>query len=618
MNSKKYFTKNLRTFFARSDLSLYIRLVIRPYFWYSLLIISLSFLVAAFEMGTIGLGVPLLEAATQDKTAAQNYVIIFVNNAFKFFGFTATKNSVLFVILIVIALVAIGRSVAAISQLYWTQFVAQKLRIKVKSQLFEAVLRAQYQYLAKRSRGALLYDVNNPASIIHQMIGIFGRLLLATFNAILLIGLMLYLSWWATVGIGLLAIVWVRGWRSVMDPLSAKKGRLIYELNQQMGKIDVDAIDGVRVVKANALESKMIDLQTTLLKREMKPKLDMVFLQQGMHILNEVVAAIVIVLLGGVTLGLGIMSMSFSELLVLLLAIRRVSPALAGINASFVELNRERKNIEVIGEMLEKTPQEIKGTKIIKKVEDIKVSHVNFSYSEESGQSVLENISLGLEKCQVTALVGSTGSGKSTLANLLMRFYQPQSGNIFVNGIDLNDLELASWREKIGYVSQDIFLFNETIWQNIALWDEKISKEEVEHATKSAHLHDFISSLSEGYNTVVGDRGMKLSGGQAQRLAIARALLRRPGVLIFDEATSALDNLTEKVVYDAINELRREAIVIVIAHRLSTIKNADQICVLQSGKIVEQGPHHSLMQLDGAYARFYKGAHDSPEATIHL
>lgn len=605
-----------KALFFKSDLSFYVRLIIRPYFWYFFLIVSLSFLAAAFEMATIGLGVPLLEAATQEKVVAQNSILAFVKDAVEFFGFAATNDSILFTILIVIAVVAVGRSLIVVAQQFWTQFVSQKLRIKVKAQLFESILRAQYGYLAKRSRGALLFDVNNPSVKIHELIRSFGNLLLAVFNSVLLIGLMLYLSWWATVGIGLLAIVWVRGWRIIMDPLSLKRGRWVYDLDQKMGKIDVDAVDGVRVVKSHRLESRMVDLLTDLLKKELRPKLEIIILRNGMHCLNEIVAAIVIVVLGGVTLGFGVMHMPFSELLVLLFAIRRVSPALANINSAFVSINEERKNVEVMGEILEKIPQENRGGKTIQKIENIKVSHVHFNYSGKSDKNVLDDVTLELKRCQVTAVVGSTGAGKSTFANLLMRFYQPQSGNIFVNGTDLNELDLSSWREKIGYVSQDIFLFNETIWQNIVLWNENISREVVEKAVKSAQLHDFILSLPEGYHSIVGDRGLKLSGGQAQRLAIARALLKRPEILIFDEATSALDNLTERVVYEAIDELRMEAIVIVIAHRLSTIKNADQICVLQSGKIVEQGPHHSLMRLDGVYAELYKGSYDSSQTAV--
>jgi len=206
----------------------------------------------------------------------------------------------------------------------------------------------------------------------------------------------------------------------------------------------------------------------------------------------------------------------------------------------------------------------------------------------------------------VTAIVGSTGSGKSTIANLLIGLYEPQAGSILVNSVDLQALDLHAWRARVGYVSQDIFVFNATIKDNIALWDESLSQDQIEWAARTAQLHEFIASLPEGYETVVGDRGVRLSGGQCQRLAIARAILRRPEVLIFDEATSALDNLTERAVYDAINALHHEAIVIVIAHRLSTVREANQIIVLQGGRVIEVGTHDLLVGRRGVYAKLYE------------
>jgi ABC-type multidrug transport system fused ATPase/permease subunit len=201
--------------------------------------------------------------------------------------------------------------------------------------------------------------------------------------------------------------------------------------------------------------------------------------------------------------------------------------------------------------------------------------------------------------------VGPTGSGKSTIANLLVRLYTPSSGAVLLNNTDFTKFDLYNWRSKIGYVSQDVYLFNASLRDNITLWHEDISEEDLTEAVRLAQLEEFILSLPDGYATAVGDRGLNLSGGQCQRIALARAILRKPEILILDEATSSLDTLTEQAVYEAIHKLRREAIVVIIAHRLNTIREAGQIVVLDGGRIVEIGNHESLIERNGMYSALY-------------
>lgn len=323
--------------------------------------------------------------------------------------------------------------------------------------------------------------------------------------------------------------------------------------------------------------------------------------------ITEIAASLIVLVLGGITFLWPSMGMHFSTLVAFLLAIRKVSPAMASINAASVELNRVRRDIEVFDEILHLMPPERHGQRSVQKVEELKLADLSFYYASRAEEWVLKGVDLVMRRGTVTAVVGPTGAGKSTIANLLVGLYSPRSGAIFVNDVDLQQISLTAWRRKVGYVCQDTFLFNATLRENIALWDETVSQADVEWAAGVAQLHDFVSTLPEGYDTVVGDRGLRLSGGQCQRVAIARAILRHPEVLIFDEATSALDNLTESAVYKAISALRKDAIVIVIAHRLSTIKSADQIAVLWSGKVAELGTHESLLNRGGAYAELYEG-----------
>jgi ABC-type multidrug transport system fused ATPase/permease subunit len=206
----------------------------------------------------------------------------------------------------------------------------------------------------------------------------------------------------------------------------------------------------------------------------------------------------------------------------------------------------------------------------------------------------------------MTALIGSSGAGKSTLMDLIIRFYDPTHGRIKIDGQNLQDFQQASWRQRIGMVSQENFLFNDTVLNNISCGFSTATVEDVKQAARQAYAHDFIMSLPEQYQTNVGDRGVKLSGGQRQRLALARALLRKPQILLLDEATSDLDTESERYIQQAIREVSRSCTVIVIAHRLSTIEHADNIIVLEQGRVVEQGQHQELLAKNGRYAEYHR------------
>lgn len=225
-------------------------------------------------------------------------------------------------------------------------------------------------------------------------------------------------------------------------------------------------------------------------------------------------------------------------------------------------------------------------------------NNVSFQYEQVK---VLDEVSLSIPKGKIIALVGSSGAGKSTLADLLPRFYDVTAGGITIDGKDLRDLRMESIRDLIGIVSQEAILFNDTVFNNIAFGQENADMDAVIKAAKIANAHEFISQMEKGYQTSIGDKGMKLSGGQRQRLTIARAIFKNPAILILDEATSALDTESERLVQEAINNLMKDRTSVVIAHRLSTIRHADEIVVLSKGKIVEQGTHEELIRLQGTY-----------------
>ncbi|MBI4970649.1 MAG: ATP-binding cassette domain-containing protein [Candidatus Omnitrophica bacterium] len=236
-------------------------------------------------------------------------------------------------------------------------------------------------------------------------------------------------------------------------------------------------------------------------------------------------------------------------------------------------------------------------------IQTVEFDRVNFSYNPDT--PVLEDVNFKVRAGDVIAFVGSSGSGKTTLVNLIPRFYDPVSGLIKVNGVDVKDLTLESLRSKIGYVTQETILFNDSVRDNIAYGRDNATLEEIQEAAIHAQAHDFISELPNGYDTIIGEKGVMLSGGQRQRLSIARAILKNPPILILDEATSALDTESEREVQYAIEYLMQNKTVFVIAHRLSTIQNATRILVLDQGRIVQIGSSQELLEEEGPYRRLY-------------
>lgn len=254
--------------------------------------------------------------------------------------------------------------------------------------------------------------------------------------------------------------------------------------------------------------------------------------------------------------------------------------------------------------MNEKNEKEIPNAKELKDVKGkITIKDVTFRYDNK--ESILENFNLDIEAGKMVALVGPSGGGKTTICNLIPRFYDYESGQIFIDDVDISTVTLKSLRENIGIVQQDVFLFTGTIKENIMYGNPNATDEEVIEAAKNACLHDFIMGLEDGYDTFIGERGVKLSGGQKQRISIARVFLKNPAILILDEATSALDNVTEYEIQKALEELSKDRTTLVVAHRLSTVKNSDEIVVLTDRGIEERGTHEELMKLGGVYSNLH-------------
>ena len=291
----------------------------------------------------------------------------------------------------------------------------------------------------------------------------------------------------------------------------------------------------------------------------------------------------------------------------------RIISSVAGINSNFMQIAHLLPSVNIVTDLLRLEPEHKKMAEMGRFEKDIVFENVDFAYAREGFK--LSDIDLAFEKGKFYGIVGSSGSGKSTLMDLIMKFYTNEDGKILVDGRDLKEIDMRSWRGQIGLISQETFIFNGTIEENIsfATDESEVVKDKVTAAARTADIHDFIMGLPDGYQTVVGERGLALSGGQRQRLAIARAVYRDPEIYIFDEATSSLDTRSEKKIQKSIEDLSRSKTVIAVAHRLSTVVHADQIIAMDNGKIVEKGTHSELLEKEGFYAGLYAHQHTSEE-----
>lgn len=293
-------------------------------------------------------------------------------------------------------------------------------------------------------------------------------------------------------------------------------------------------------------------------------------------------------------------------LLIFLVVFARLGGPMARMNLSRSQLMTLLPAVQSLQEFLTNPDKEhlVEGDQDFEKLEQgIRFENVSFRYGGQENY-VLKDLNFDIPRGKMTAIVGGSGVGKSTIVALLGRLHDPTSGRILVDGRDLREIESSKWHRKIGAVSQNIFLFNDTIKRNIMFSKPEATEEEIDAAARKANAHNFIAEMPESYETLVGDRGVRLSGGQAQRVAIARAILVEPELMILDEATSSLDSKAEKLVQDAIDKISGECTLLVVAHRLSTVRNADNIVVLHEGQIVEQGTHRELMEKKGYYWRY--------------
>ena len=492
----------------------------------------------------------------------------------------------------------------ALSQLLGV--AAQRSIAEMRKTVQQHVERLPVSYFDSTKSGVLIARVMTDAEGIRNLVGtglveLVGSLVTAAAAA----GVLLYLNWQltlATLGIlagfgAFMAVLFKR-----LRPLFRERGQIYAEVAGRLG----ESLGGIRIVKAYTAE-KREDLTFAKgahkLFRNVAKTMTAVSATGALATLVIGAVGVVMMLVGGrailageMTLGDFVMYIFFTGLmaapLVQMAAIgTQITEAFAGLDR-IREVRRQATEDEAAGRL---PLPEVRG--------DVAFEEVSFAYTPE--KPVLRQVSFHAPAGSTTALVGPSGAGKSTLIGLVMGFAQPQSGRVRVDGHDLADLRLRDYRSHLGVVMQDNFLFDGTIAENIAYSAPRAARAEVEEAARVAHCDEFVRQFEQGYDTLVGERGVKLSGGQRQRVAIARAILADPAILILDEATSSLDSESEGLIQDGLRALRRGRTTFVIAHRLSTIVSADQILVLDQGAIVERGTHRELLARGGLYRHLY-------------
>ena len=480
----------------------------------------------------------------------------------------------------------------------------------LRESLFDKILRLPVGFFNNEKKGDIISRVMNDVGEVENSVSSsLNALLRYPIMIVVCLVMMIVISWQLTIFVFILLPIagYVMG--TIGKKLKAKSLRQQQMYGSLLATTD-ETIGGLRVIKAFNAERHMSDLFRGLTDAFFKLSNSVARRNALAHPMSELLGTIAIgaVLWFGGTLILGgnstIDAASFIYYMVIFYSI--INPAKDLAKTGYA-MQKGLASLERIDEILDAknpitAPDKPKDVAPEGTHSSIVFENVSFSYTKDPDQrKVLDDINLEVKPGQTVAIVGQSGSGKSTLVDLIPRLWDVDSGSIKVNGVDIREADVAQLRSLMGNVNQEPILFNDTIFNNIAFGNPDATEEEVIKAAKMANAHEFIIQTADGYQTMIGDRGCRLSGGQRQRLSIARALLRNPSILILDEATSALDTESERLVQEALDRLMHDRTTVVIAHRLSTITNADMICVIQDGKIVEKGTHSQLIELGGIY-----------------
>jgi ATP-binding cassette, subfamily B, bacterial MsbA len=573
------------------------------YPWAISSIIALGLFSSLTQGFGIGLFIPLINSF--DKTAGNSATGRWIVDLLSGIFHDIPPTNRFLVITSLIILSAVIRTIASYLNAILTAWQNSQVGHRLRSGIFEQLLTISYSYLERRQTGTLLNTLASETWRTCQALSVLIGAITACCMFITYIAFLFLISWQLTIVVGV-AMIFISLVIRCLSRHVKDLGDRATQANSRLADRMLEGFWGMKLIRAFGREQYEKDRFDRA-----SEEVNRTFLKLG--VIGGVVSPIYEIMSIGLLVGVLLyfqpqITGNLAPILVFIYLLYRLQPILEALDGSRLQLLSLSAGVEAVTSFMDRSdkPYPLSGKAIFHGLDKgIELSSVTFRY-EIDAPPALTDVSMVIPARKTTALVGPSGAGKSTLINLLFRFYETDQGYIFVDGRPLRELDIASWRQRLALVSQDAYMLNATVRENIAYGKLDATTDEIIDAARKAQAHEFIMKLPEAYESQVGNRGVFLSGGQQQRITLARAIIRDPVILILDEATNQLDSIAEHLVQEALESFSGQKTIIIIAHRLSTVGRADHIAVLNNGELCEQGKLQNLLELNGLFAKLYR------------